>query len=105
VIELLRGGEATEISRAHGISQSELFEWRDRFLEAGKESLKSRSKDPERDKKIKHLERMVGRLTMENEILKKARRCIAGGDCAVEGGGLSSGGDLLCTGYQPLHGV
>ena len=72
VMELLRGGDATEISRAHGISQSELFEWRDRFLEAGKESLKSRSKDPERDKKIKHLERMVGRLTMENEILKKS---------------------------------
>ena len=71
VMELLRGGEASEISRSHGISQSELFEWRDRFLEGGKESLKSRSKDPERDKKIKHLERLVGRLTMEKEILKK----------------------------------
>ena len=71
VMELLRGGDATELSRVHGISQSELFEWRDRFLEAGKESLKSRSKDPERDNKIKHLERLVGRLTMENEILKK----------------------------------
>jgi transposase len=72
VMELLRGGDASEISRSYGISQSELFEWRDRFLEGGKESLKSRNKDPERDKKIKHLERLVGRLTMENEILKKS---------------------------------
>jgi hypothetical protein len=74
VMELLRGGEAAEISRTHGISQSELFEWRDRFLEAGKESLKSRSKDPERDKRVRHLERLVGRLTMENEILKKTEQ-------------------------------
>jgi transposase len=74
VMELLRGGEAAEISRTHGISQSELFEWRDRFWEAGKESLKSRSKDPERDKRVRHLERLVGRLTMENEILKKTEQ-------------------------------
>lgn len=74
VMELVRGGDAAQVSRSHGISQSELFQWRDRVMEAGKESLKSRSKEPQRDAKIKELERLVGRLTMENEILKKTEQ-------------------------------
>lgn len=74
VMELVRGGDAVQISRTRGISQSELFQWRDRVVQAGKESLKSRSKEPQRDAKIKELERLVGRLTMENEILKKTEQ-------------------------------
>lgn len=70
VLKILTGGDAVSISRDYGISQSQLFEWRDRFIEANTESLKTRRND-ETDKKIRHLERLVGRLSMDNEILKK----------------------------------
>ena len=70
VLELLRGGDATAISRSSGISQSQLFEWRDRFIEAGKNSLKVR-RSSSKDKEISRLEGLVGRLMMEKEILKK----------------------------------
>jgi transposase-like protein len=70
VLKLLSGGDAVSISRDNGISQSQLFEWRDKFIVAGTESLKTRRHD-ENDKKVRYLERLVGCLTMDNEILKK----------------------------------
>ena len=70
VLELLRGGDAPTISRSHGISQSQLFSWRDKFLEGGRAALRTRRSSPQ-DSKIRQLERLVGRLTMEKEILKK----------------------------------
>lgn len=73
VLELLRGGDATTISRSHGISQSQLFAWRDRFLEGGRAALRVRRSSPQ-DLKIRQLERLVGRLTMEKEILKKTEQ-------------------------------
>ncbi len=74
VMELLRGSEAASICRANGISQSQLFEWRDKFIEAGKESLKVRKNNTIQGKKVGELEQLVGRLTMENEILKKTEQ-------------------------------
>jgi transposase-like protein len=73
VLELLRGGDAAAISRSNGISQAQLFDWRDRFLEAGKAALKVR-RNQDHNKKIRQLERLVGRLTMEKEILKKTEQ-------------------------------
>ena len=35
IVELLRGGDAVELARKHGLSQAQLFAWRDRFLQAG----------------------------------------------------------------------
>ena len=35
ILDLLRGGDAVELARTHGLSQAQLFAWRDRFLEAG----------------------------------------------------------------------
>jgi transposase-like protein len=32
ILELLRGGEAGELARTHGLSQTQRFVWRDRFL-------------------------------------------------------------------------
>ena len=42
VLELLRGGDAVELARNHGLSQAQLFAWRDRFLEGGQAALKTR---------------------------------------------------------------
>jgi len=42
ILELLRGGEAGELARTHGLSQAQLFVWRDRFLEGGQAALRTR---------------------------------------------------------------
>jgi hypothetical protein len=74
VLELLKGSNAVELARANGISQNELFQWRDRFLEAGKSELKAkRRKDPS-DKEIGRLERKIGQLTLQVEILQEVAR-------------------------------
>ena len=73
VLDLLRGGEAAELARSHGLSQAQLFVWRDRFLEGGQAALRTRRGQValERDRQVRELERTVGQLTLENELLKK----------------------------------
>ena len=73
VLDLLRGGEAAELARKHGLSQAQLFAWRDRFLQAGQAALRTRQgqAQQERDRQVQELERTVGQLTVENELLKK----------------------------------
>jgi transposase len=73
IVELLRGGDAVELARKHGLTQAQLFAWRDRFLEGGQVALKTRrgQGELERDRQVRELERKVGQLTLENEILKK----------------------------------
>ncbi len=73
VLELLRGGDAVELARWHGLSQAQLFAWRDRFLEGGQAALRTRrgQLDSERERQVRELERKVGQPTVENEILKK----------------------------------
>jgi len=94
ILELLRGGEAAELARKHGLSQAQLFAWRDRFLEGGQAALRTRrgQVELERDRRGQELERKVGQLTVENEILKKPTSCSAnvGGDQRDEGAGRSA---------------
>jgi len=73
VLELLRGGDAVELARNHGLSQAQLYAWRDRFLEGGQAALKTRRGqiDSERERQVRELERKLGQLTVENEVLKK----------------------------------
>ena len=74
VLALLRGAEVAQLARENGISQSRLFEWRDRFLGGGKAELKfKRRKDP-KEKEIGRLERKVGQLTLQVEILQEVAR-------------------------------
>jgi transposase len=73
VLDLLRGGDAVELARRHGLSQAQLLLWRDRFLEGGQAVLRTRRGQVEldRDRQVRELERKVGQLTVENELLKK----------------------------------
>ncbi len=73
ILELLRGGDAGELARKHGLSQAQLFVWRDRFLEGGQAALRTRRGQIalEQDRQVRELERKVGQLTLENELLKK----------------------------------
>ena len=74
VLELLRGAEAAQLARENGISQSRLFGWRDRFLEGGKVGLKFKRKKDPKEKEIGRLERKVGQLTLQVEILQEVAR-------------------------------
>lgn len=74
VLELLRGVEAAQLARENGISQSRLFKWRDRFLEGGRAELKSKRRKEPKEKEIGRLERKVGQLTLQVEILQDVAR-------------------------------
>jgi transposase-like protein len=77
-LELLRGADVVELARKHGLSQAQLFAWRDRFLEAGRAALRTRQgrAAQEQDRQVRELERKVGQLTLENELLKKTDELI-----------------------------
>jgi len=74
VLEGLRGTSVPELCRRYGLSQAQYYRLRDRFLEGGKAGLSSTDSDGERQmlrSQIGELERTIGRLTVENQILKK----------------------------------
>ena len=72
------GMSVSYIARRVGISPSQLFAWKRRMLEGGHaaveadEDVVAASRVRELEKRVRDLERMLGRKTMENEILKEA---------------------------------
>lgn len=76
VMEGLRGEKSiAQICRERGIKDTLYYKWRDMFVERASEIFADqRGKgQQEKDKRIAELERMVGKLAMENEVLKKAK--------------------------------
>lgn len=74
ILEGLAGRPVGELCRQYGLSQSHYYRLRDRFLEGGKAGLVTGGRDGERaryESRVAELERVVGRLTVENEALKK----------------------------------
>ncbi len=73
VVEELLSGAATlgQLSRRYEISSGLIGHWRERYVE-GKLIEGKTANVKALEAKIKDLERMVGRLTMDNELLKKA---------------------------------
>ncbi len=74
VMEGLRGETGVaEICRKYGISDSLYYRWRDQFIEAGKRALGKRSESPnaEMTRKLSEYESIIGKMTIENQILKK----------------------------------
>jgi transposase-like protein len=76
VMEGVRGEKSiAQICREKGIKDSLYYKWRDQFLARATEIFEDqrRTKKAEHEDRIAELERMVGKLTMENELLKKAK--------------------------------
>jgi len=73
VVEEFLAGEVTQaqLARRYGLSDHLIIQWRKRYVEGKLEEIAGASA---KDERIKELERMVGRLTMENELLKKGVR-------------------------------
>ncbi|MEW6003654.1 MAG: transposase [Nitrospirota bacterium] len=73
VVEELLSGSATtgQLSRRYEISSGLIGHWKNRYLEG--KLIEGKSANVKTlEAKIKDLEQMVGRLTMDNELLKKA---------------------------------
>ncbi len=77
-LELLRGGDATELARTSGLSQVERFGWRDRFLAAGQAAMHARRPRAEwaQEPRVRTVERTVGQLTREHALRKKTDELI-----------------------------
>lgn len=73
VVEELLSGSATmgQLSRRHEISTGLIGHWKNRYAE-GKLVEGKAENVKVLEAKVKDLEQMVGRLTMDNELLKKA---------------------------------
>jgi len=74
VLEGLKGNTTiAEVCRKYQISETLYYKWRDKFLEGGRRAFISPENDrtKELEKKIEELEKIIGRQTVQIEILKK----------------------------------
>lgn len=64
-----------ELCRLNGVTPSLYYEWREKFLKSGREGLMANGgrsmREAELEKKVRVLERCIGELTLERELLKK----------------------------------
>lgn len=77
VMQILKGEtSAQEAARKHGLTVSEVEDWRDRFLAGAENALRSRPRDDEalKDEEIKRLKQKVGELVLDNDILREAAK-------------------------------
>ena len=72
------GMSISYVARRHGISPSMLFQWRRRMTEGGKEAVRvddevvGSAEVRALEKRVRELERVLGKKTLENEILREA---------------------------------
>ena len=77
VLEGLKGDiTVAELCRKYKISETIYYRWRDKFLEGGRKAFLCSEKDREKEleKRIAELEKIIGRQTIQIEILKKPSR-------------------------------
>ena len=69
VLRLLRGEGLDALARETGQPAGSISRWREDFLAAGREGLKSRSA-PVEDRRLVEAQRKIGELAMDNDILR-----------------------------------
>ncbi|MBM3666971.1 MAG: transposase [Actinobacteria bacterium] len=78
VLAGLRGDKSVrDVCREHGIAETLYYNWRDKLLEGGAKELagkNERAAEKELQKRIRELERALGRKTYELEIAGEALR-------------------------------
>jgi len=77
VLTILRGETSVqEAARKHGLTVAEVEEWKERFLLAAENALRSRPRDEDalREEQVKRLKQKVGELVLDIDILKEAMR-------------------------------
>ena len=74
VLQLLSGERSmAELCREHQLTSQMIGTWKQQFLAAATQAFDSATTSNADQERIAELERMVGKLTMEIEVLKKAR--------------------------------
>lgn len=80
IIESLKADTSIQaICNKYGISQTTYYKWRDKFLEGAKENLGtvgSNHKSSADQSRIDELEKLLGKKSLEIEILKKTLKLI-----------------------------
>jgi hypothetical protein len=69
VLRLLRGESLDALARETGQAAGAISGWREEFLLAGREGLKSRPR-PVEDRQLADAQRKIGELAMDNDILR-----------------------------------
>ncbi len=75
VLSIVRGDtSAAEAARKHGLTVAEVEDWKEKFLTAAENALRSRPRDEEssKDQEIKTLKQKVGELVIDLDILREA---------------------------------
>lgn len=73
VLRMLKGEPLDGLSRELGIELHKLEAWRDRALSGMEVGLKERDADDPVQEELDKAHKRIGELTMENELLRKAR--------------------------------
>jgi transposase len=75
VLDVLTGVQSqAEACRKHSLSPNLLANWKAAFLERAHTVFQAETPETAEQVRIAELERVLGRLTLENEILKKASK-------------------------------
>ena len=79
VLQLLSGERSmAELCREHQLTSQMIGSWKQQFLTAATQAFESDATNNAEQERIAELERMVGKLTMELEIAKKASSLLDG---------------------------
>ena len=79
VLEVLSGEKtAAEACREYELTGQMINDWKAQFLAAAPQAFESNTASSEEAERIADLEQLVGKLTMQLEIAKKASRLLAG---------------------------
>jgi len=77
IVSILRGDTSVqEAARKHGLTVAEIEDWKEKFLAAGENALRSRPKEEDafKDGQIRKLKQKVGELVLDMDILKEASK-------------------------------
>lgn len=72
VAEVDAGKPQAQVAREHQVTANTIAKWRKQLRQYKEHAFSGRGKAYTDEARISELERMVGRLTMENDLLKKA---------------------------------
>lgn len=77
IVSILRGETSIqEAARKHGLTVAEVEDWKDKFLAAGENALRSRPREEDalKDEQIRKLKQKIGELVLDLDILKEATK-------------------------------
>ncbi len=89
VREVDAGNSMAQVSRAHQLNPNTIAKWRKQLRQYPNTAFAGRGNRYTDEARVAELERMVGKLTMENDLLKKALRLLDERAASKTGNGLS----------------